>query len=182
MLEEMLGAYVIDFQGIWDKHLALVEFSYNNSFQGSISMVPYEVLYGQKCQTPFCWNEVGESKLQNVEMIEVTSEKMRLIQDKLKTDQKSYAGIRRSDLEFTVGDKVFLKISPWKGVVHFCERWKLDLRFFGPFIVLEKFGLVAYHLELPRKLDKIHNVFHVSMLKKYVADSSHTIEAPPVEL
>lgn len=137
-------------------------------------MVPYEVLYGQKCRTPFCWNEVGEIKLQNVEMIEVTSGKMRLIRDKLKTDQdwqKSYAGIWMSDLEFTVGDKVFLKISPWKGVVHFRERWKLDLRFFGPFIVLEKFGLVAYHLELPPKLEKIHNVFHVSMLKKYVADS-----------
>lgn len=184
-LEDMLRACVLDFRGSWDKHLPLVEFAYNNSFHASIGMAPYEALYGRKCRTPLCWNEVGERKLQSIELIETTTEKVKIIQDRLKvaqSRQKSYADNRRRDLEFQVGDRVFLKISPWKGVIRFRSRGKLSPRYIGPFLILERIGPVAYRLELPPELEKIHNVFHVSMLKEYIPDPSHTLEAPPVEL
>ncbi|EOY08653.1 DNA/RNA polymerases superfamily protein [Theobroma cacao] len=117
-LEDMLRACVIDFIGSWDRHLPLVEFAYNNSFQSSIGMAPYEALYGRKCQTPFCWDEVGERKLVNVELIDLTNNKVKVIRERLKTAQdrqKNYLDKRRKDLEFEVDDKVFLKVSPWKG-------------------------------------------------------------------
>jgi len=85
-------------------------------------------------------------------------------------------------LEFEFGDKVFLKISPWKGIIRFRSRGKLNPRYIGPFEILERIGPVAYRLELPPKLEKIHNVFHVSMLKKYIPYPSHCLETPPVEL
>ncbi|XP_039126831.1 uncharacterized protein LOC120262973 [Dioscorea cayenensis subsp. rotundata] len=148
-------------------------------------MAPYEALYGRKCRTPLCWDEVGERKLQNVELIEVTTEKVKVIQDRLKVAQdrqKSYANNRRRDLEFQIGDRVFLKISPWKGVIRFRSRGKLNPRYIGSFLILERIGPVAYRLQLPPELKKIHNVFHVSLLKKYVPDPSHALETPPVEL
>ncbi|EOX93994.1 DNA/RNA polymerases superfamily protein [Theobroma cacao] len=117
-LEDMLRACVIDFIGSWDRHLPLVEFAYNNSFQSSIGMAPYEALYGRKCRTPLCWDEVGERKLVNVELIDLTNDKVKVIQERLKTTQdrqKNYSDKRRKDLEFEVDDKVFLKVSPWKG-------------------------------------------------------------------
>ena len=117
-LEDMLRACVIDFIGSWDRHLPLVEFAYNNSFQSSIGMAPYEALYGRKCRTPLCWDEVGERKLVNVELIDLTNDKVKVIRERLKTAQdrqKNYSDKRRKDLEFEVNDKVFLKVSPWKG-------------------------------------------------------------------
>ena len=101
-------------------YLALVKFSCNNNYQASIDMAPYEVLYGRKCRTPLCWDEVGEKKLENVELIKDTSEKIKIIRDKLKVAQnrqKSYADTRRRVLEFEVGDMVFLKVISWKGVI-----------------------------------------------------------------
>ncbi|WRX08036.1 Integrase [Theobroma cacao] len=157
-MEDMLRACVMDFLGSWDRHLPLVEFAYNNNFQSSISMAPYEALYGRKCRTPLCWDEVGERKLVNVELIDLTNDKIKVIRERLKVPQdrqKSYADKRRKDLEFEIDDRVFLKVSPWK---------------------------VAYRLKLPLELDRIHNVFHVSMLKKYVPDPSHILKAPPIEL
>ncbi|EOY04000.1 Uncharacterized protein TCM_019247 [Theobroma cacao] len=184
-LEDMLWAYVIDFIESWDKHLPLVEFAYNNSFQSSIGMAPYEALYGRKCRTPLCWDEVGERKLVNVELIDLTNDKVKVIRERLKTAQdrqKNYSDKRRKDLEFEVDDKVFLKVSPWKGVIRFAKRGKLNPRYIGPFCIIERIGPVAYRLELPPELDRIHNVFHVSMLKKYVPDPSHILETPPIEL
>ncbi|GJR01801.1 hypothetical protein Tco_0524785 [Tanacetum coccineum] len=84
--------------------------------------------------------------------------------------QKSYADLKRKPMEFQVGDKVMLKVSPWKGVVHFGKRGKLNPRYVGPFKVLEKVGSVAYKLELPQELSRVHNTFHVSNLKKCYAD------------
>jgi len=181
----MLRACVLEFSGGWDVYLPLAEFAYNNSYQASIVMAPYEALYGRKCRTPICWDEVGERKLQSVEIVEQTTEKLRVVRENLKTaqdKQKSYVDKRRKDLEFQVKDRVFLKVSPWKGVIRFRTRGKLNPRNIGQFQVIERIRLVAYRLELPPELDKIHNVFHVSMLKKYVPDPSHILELPPIEL
>ena len=96
--------------------------------------------------------------------------------------QKSYADKRRKDLEFQVGDRVFLKVSPWKGIIRFGRRGKLSPRYIGPYEIIERVGEVAYKLELPEELSRIHNVFHVSMLRKYIADPSHVIVEQPIEL
>ena len=113
------------------------------------------------------------------------SEKIRIIRERLKTAQnlqKSYTNIRMRELEFEVGDMVFLKVALWKGVIRFQKREKLNPRYIGPFRILESIGQVAYWLELPQNLKRIHDVFHISMLRKYIFDPSHVLEAPPVEL
>ena len=111
---------MLEFKGSWDRHLPLMEFAYNNSYQSSIEMAPYEALYGRKCRTPLCWDEVGERKLLGPEIVQVMTDNVKVIRDRLKITQdrhKSYADKRRRDLEFQVGDQVFMRISPWKGVL-----------------------------------------------------------------
>ncbi|GJU47142.1 putative reverse transcriptase domain-containing protein [Tanacetum coccineum] len=142
-LEDMLRACVIDFGKGWVNHLPLVEFSYNNSYHASIKAAPFEALYGRKCRSL-----------------------MPCPRDR----QKSYADLKRKPMEFQVGDKVMLKVSPWKGVVRFGKRGKLNPRYVGPFKVLGKVGEVAYKLELPEELSRVHNTFHVSNLKKCYAE------------
>ena len=124
-LEDMLRACVLDLGGNWEEHLPLVEFAYNNSFHSSIGMAPFEALYGRKCRSPIYWDEVGERKLLGPELVQITTEKIKLIRERLRTAQsrqKNYADRRRRDLEFQVGDYVFLKVSPWKGVFRFWEE------------------------------------------------------------
>ncbi|GJR76299.1 reverse transcriptase domain-containing protein [Tanacetum coccineum] len=121
-LEDMLRACVIDFGSGWDKHLPLAEFSYNNSYHTSIKAAPFEALYGRKCRSPVCWSEVGDAQLTGPELIRETTEMIVQIKNRLlaaRSRQKSYADVRRKPLEFEVGDKVMLKVSPWKGVVRF---------------------------------------------------------------
>ena len=133
-LEDMLRACVLEFKGSWDRHLPLVEFSNNNSYQSSIEMTPYEALYGRKCRTPLCWDEVGERKLLGLEIIQVTTDNVKVIRDRLKIAQdrhKSYVDNRRRDIEFHVRDQVFLRISPWKGVLRFGKKGKLSSRYMG---------------------------------------------------
>ncbi|GJZ46165.1 putative reverse transcriptase domain-containing protein [Tanacetum coccineum] len=169
----MLRACVIDFGKGWVKHLPLVEFSYNNSYHASIKAAPYEALYGRKCRSPVCWAEVGEAQLTGPEMIQETTEKIVLIKQRIQAAQdrqKSYADLKRKPMEFKVGDMVMLKVSPWKGVVRFIKRGKLNPRYVGPFKVLAKVGDVAYTLELPQELSRVHHTFHVSNLKKCYAD------------
>jgi hypothetical protein len=181
----MLRACVIDFGVGWSKYLSLVEFAYNNSYQASIDMAPYEALYGRKCRSPVCWYEVGERRLMGPELIQITSDKIKVIRDKLQTAQsrqKNYADKRRCNLEFSVGDNVFLKVSPTKGIFRFGKKEKLSPRFIGPFEILERVGVVTYRLALPPNLSSIHPVFHVSMLRKYLSDPSHVLEVQPVEL
>ena len=128
-LEDMLRSCVIEFKGSWDTHLALMEFAYNNSYHASIEMAPFEALYGRKCRTPMCWDEVGERRLVGPELVQVTSEKVQVVRDNLKKArdrQKSYADSCCRDLQFEIGDRVFLKISPWKGVLRFRKRGKLS--------------------------------------------------------
>ncbi|GJR98910.1 putative reverse transcriptase domain-containing protein [Tanacetum coccineum] len=172
-LEDMLRACAIDFGKGWVNHLPLVEFSYNNSYHASIKAAPFEALYGRKCHSPVCWTEVGEAQILNPELIQETTEKIIHIKQRMQAArdrQKSYADLKRKPMEFQVRDKVMLKVSPWKGVVHFGKRGKLNPRYVGPFKVLEKVGEVAYKLELPEELSRVHNTFHVSNLKKCHAD------------
>ncbi|XP_070041629.1 uncharacterized protein, partial [Nicotiana tomentosiformis] len=134
-LEDMLRACVLDFKGNWDDHLALIEFAYNNSYHSSIKMAPYEALYGRRCRSPVGWFEVGETELYGPDLIHQAIEKVKLIQERLRTAQsrqKSYSDVRRRDLEFEVGDWVFLKISPMKGVMRFGKKGKLSPRYIGP--------------------------------------------------
>ncbi|GKB22983.1 putative reverse transcriptase domain-containing protein [Tanacetum coccineum] len=169
----MMHACAIDFGKGWVNHLPLVEFSYNNSYHASIKAAPFEALYGRKCRSPVCWTQVGEAQILGPELIQETTEKIIQIKQNMQAArdrQKSYADLKRKPMEFQVGDKVMLKISPWKGVVHFGKRGKLNLRYVGPFKVLEKVGEVAYKLELPEELSRVHNTFHVSNLKKCYAD------------
>nr|GEV48462.1 putative reverse transcriptase domain-containing protein [Tanacetum cinerariifolium] len=157
----------------WVKHLPLVEFSYNNSYHASIKVAPYEALYGRKCRSSVCWAKVGEAQLTGPEMIQETTEKIILIKQRIQAAQdrqKSYADRKRKPMEFKVEDWVMLKVSPWKGVVRFIKRGKLNPRYIGPFKVLAKVGSVAYRLELPQELSRVHHTFHVSNLKKYYAD------------
>nr|GFA76408.1 putative reverse transcriptase domain-containing protein [Tanacetum cinerariifolium] len=172
-LEDMLRACVIDFGKGWVNHLPLVEFSYNNSYQASIKATPFEALYGRKCPSPVCWNEVGEFHLTGPEIVQETTEKIIQIKQRMQAArdrQKSYADLKHKPMEFQVGDKVMLKVSPWKGVVRFGKRGKLNPRYVGPFNVLERVGDVAYKLDLPEELSRVHNNFHVSNLKKCHAD------------
>nr|GEW78683.1 putative reverse transcriptase domain-containing protein [Tanacetum cinerariifolium] len=184
-LEDMLWACVIDFGSSWDKHLSLVEFSYNNSYHASIKAAPFEALYGRKCRSPICWSEVGESQLTGPELVQETTEKIVQIKNRLLTarsGRKSYADLKRRLTEFEVGDKVMSKVSPWRGVIRFGKRGKLSLRFIGPFEVIERIRPVAYKLELPDKLRRIHDTFHVSNHKKCFVNDDVVILLDEVQL
>ncbi|GJS48670.1 putative reverse transcriptase domain-containing protein [Tanacetum coccineum] len=178
-LEDMLRACVLDFGGSWDVDLPLVEFLYNKSYHSSVRCAPFEALYGRKCRSLIMWAEVREGQLIEPELVQETTEKISQIKDRLKVvrdGQKSYANKRRKPLEFSVGDYVLLKVSPWKGVVRFRKKGKLAPRFVGPFKIVEKVGPVTYRLDLLEELNGVHDTFHVSNLKKCLADP--TLQVP----
>ena len=113
----------------------------------------------------------------------ITSEKVKVVRDNLKTAkdrQRNYADNRHKDLQFDIGDRVFLKISPWKGILRFRRRGKLSPRYIGPYEIVSKVGPIAYRLKLPPELSRIHDTFHVSMLRKYIPDPSHVLKEQPV--
>ena len=185
VLEDILRAYILDHKGNWEEHLPLVEFAYSNSYQASIQMAPYEALYGRPCRSPLCWTEVGESSITGLDLIRDTSEKVSLIRQRLlmaQSWQKSYADVRRRPLEFEIWDHVFLKVMPKRGVVMFGKRRKLSLRFIGPFEILERIGTVAYRLALPPSMSGVHEVFHVSMLRKYTPDPAYVVDWGQIEV
>ncbi|GKV43664.1 hypothetical protein SLEP1_g50928 [Rubroshorea leprosula] len=157
VLEDMLRACALDLPESWDNHLPLAEFAY----------------------------KVGYERVMELDFVQQTTEKVKLIQQRLKVAQdrqKSYADNRRRPLEFEVGDHVFLKVSPTKGVYRFGLKGKLSPRYIGPFEILERVGEVAYRIALPPELSNVHNVFHVSVLRKYESDPSHVINFEPLEL
>jgi hypothetical protein len=185
ILEDMLRACVLEFPHKWDECLSLAEFSYNNSYQESIKMAPFEALYGRRCRTPLNWSEPEERWFFRPDMVKETEEKVQRIIHNLKeaqAQQKSYADKRRQPLYFQVEDYVYLKVSPMKGVSHFGVKGKLAPRYIGPFPILEQCGLVAYRLQLPETLSAMHNVFHVSQLKKCLRVPDRTIEVTDVTL
>ncbi|GKB81863.1 putative reverse transcriptase domain-containing protein [Tanacetum coccineum] len=149
----------------------------------AVRCAPFEALYGRKCLSPIMWAEVGEGQLIGPELVQETTEKISQIKDRLKAAldrQKIYAYKRRKPLEFSVGDYVLLKVSPWKGVVRFGKKGKLAHGFVRPFEIIEKVGLVAYRLDLPEEFNGIHETFHVSNLKKCLADL--TLKVPLDEI
>ena len=185
ILEDMLRACVLDFGGSWSKYLPLIEFSYNNSYQSTIGVAPYEMLYGRRCRSPIHWDETGERKYLGPESVQKTNEAIEKIRARMLTAQsrqKSYADPKRRNVEFQVGDYVFLRVSPWKGVRRFGKKGKLSPRYVGPFEILEKIGQVAYRLALPPALSAVHNVFHVSALRKYIPDDTHVLSYENLEL
>ena len=185
MLEDMLRACVLDHKGSWEEHLPLVEFAYNNSYQASVQMAPYEALYGRPCRSPLCLTEVEESSITGPDLIRDTFEKVSLIRQCLlmaQSRQKSYADVRRRPLEFEVGDHIFLKVMPRRGVVRFGKRGKLSPRFFRPFEILERVSIFAYRLALLPSMSSVHEVFHVSMLRKYTPDPAHVVDLGPIEV
>ncbi|KAA3484672.1 reverse transcriptase [Gossypium australe] len=133
-------------------------------------MTPYEALYGRKCPTPLYWTELSETKFRGVDLIKDSEQK------------KSYADLKRKDIEFEIGDKVFLKVSSWKKVLRFGCKGKLSPRFIGPYEIIERVGPVAYRLSLTPELEKIHNVFHVSMLRRYRSGPSNVISPTEIEI
>ncbi|GKB02432.1 putative reverse transcriptase domain-containing protein [Tanacetum coccineum] len=161
-LEDMLRACVIDFRKGWERHLPLVEFSYNNSYHASIKAAPFEALYGRKCRSPIV--------------------QIRQLLQAARDRQRSYVNIRRKPLEFQVGDRVMLKVSPRKGVIRFGKRGKLNPQYIGPFKILERIGPVAYKLELPEDLSNVHSTFHISNLKKRLSDESLVIPMKELQL
>ncbi|CAN6465575.1 unnamed protein product [Victoria cruziana] len=184
-IEDMLRACVLEWQGEWDKHLPLVEFVYNNSYHASIGMAPFEALYGRPCHTPGYWYDIADASFEDLLVLRYYEDQVHMIKDRLQTAQhrqKCYADRRHRALEFNVGDFVFLKISPTKGIFRFGKRGKLSPRFIGPFEVTERIGLAAYRLALPPHLSQVHNVFHVSMLLKYLPDPNRHTEQIDVQV
>ncbi|GKD46361.1 putative reverse transcriptase domain-containing protein [Tanacetum coccineum] len=165
-LEDMLRTCVIDFGKGWDKHLPLVEFSYNNSYHTSIKAAPFEAMCGRKCRSPICWAEVGDAQLTGPEIIHETIEKVIQIKKRIQAARdrkKSYADRIRKPLEFQAGDK-------------------LNPRYIGPFKILAKVGMVAYRLELPEQLSWVHSTFHVSNLKKCFSDEPLAIPLDEIQI
>jgi hypothetical protein len=169
ILEDMLRARVMENQGNWDKNLSWAEFSYNNSYQESLKMAPFEALYGRRCRTPLNWIEPREKVILGPDLIDESETTICHIQENLKaarSRQESYANRRRRLLEFEVGDHVYQWVSPMRGVKRFGMKGKLAPLYIGPFAILEKCGPMAYKLELSSSLAGVHDVFHVSQLKK----------------
>ncbi|CAN6700773.1 unnamed protein product [Malus baccata var. baccata] len=156
-LEDMLRSSVLQFSDGWHDCLDLVKFAYNHSYHSSIGMSPFEELYGKSCRTPLCWSKVIKSNLKTA-------------QDR----QKSLVDKHATDWVY--------KLSPWRGVVWFGKKSKLSPRYIRPYLITEIIGEVAYRLELPSELSKVHNVFHVLMLPHYISDPSHVIPLQLLEM
>jgi hypothetical protein len=169
ILEDMMRACALKDNQSWDKCLLYAKFSYNNSYQESIKMTPFEFLYGRKCGTPLFWNEPGKNQIFGPDILQEAERQVQMVRENLKLAQsrkKSYADNRRRELRFQVGDFMYLKVSPMRGLRRFKIRGKLAPRYIRPFNILEQRGEVAYQLELPPQLSDVHDVFHISQLRK----------------
>jgi hypothetical protein len=185
ILEDMLRACVLHYGKNWDKCLSLAEFSYNTSYQSSLKMAPFEALYGRRCRTPLNWSQVGEREIFGPDLVLEAEEKVRVIKKNLEAAQarqKSYHDKRRKPLQFEVGDHVYLKVSPTKGVQRFGIKGKLAPRYIGPYEIKANYGPVAYQLKLPPHMSAVHDVFHVSQLRKCVRLPTEVLPEPELEI
>jgi hypothetical protein len=165
----MLRACALQDQSGWDKRLPYIEFSYNNSYQASLKMSPFQALYGRSCRTLLQWDQPGEKQVFGPDIQLEAEENIKMVRENLKivqSRQRSYADTRRRELSFKVGDFVYLKVSPIRGVRRFGVKGKLAPCYVGPYQILARRGEVAYQLSLPEGLSAAHGVFHVSQLKK----------------
>ena len=184
-LEDLLRTCVLDHLGTWSDMLPLVEFTYNNSYHSSIGMAPYEALYGKRCRTPLCLQQDGESVVLGPEFLQQTTKKVKMIQDRMRATQsrqKSYGDKRRRPLEFEAGDHVFLRVTSTTCIGRALKSRKLTPRFIGPYQITRQIGPVAYEIALPPHLANLHNVFHVSQLRKYIPDPAHVLEEDDVQI
>ncbi|WVZ90691.1 hypothetical protein U9M48_036972 [Paspalum notatum var. saurae] len=173
LLEDLLRACVLTYGPNWEASLPFAEFSYNNSYQASLGMSPFQALYGRQCRTPLMWEEVGERQFYGPAMFIEAAENMA---------KKSYADKRRRELTFDEGEFVYLKVSPLRGTNRFHTRGKLAPRYIGPFRIKRKVGDLAYELELPEHLSGVHPVFHVSQLRKCLRLPDDQISLEVVDL
>eukprot|EP00253_Pinus_taeda_P010542 PITA_10542 len=173
----MLRAYVMLKPGQWEEYLHLVEFAYNNGYHTSTQLSPFEVLYGRKCHTPSSWGGPEDKLSLGPEMLKDMEDMVKRVRANLKAAQdrqKSFANRKRRFTEYKVGDHVFVRIQTRRSTLQWSGCAKLAPRYFGPFQILARVGPVAYQLALPSHI-RIHNVFHVSVLQKYVYDPKHVI-------
>jgi hypothetical protein len=185
ILEDMLRACVIHYGKDWDKCLSLAEFSYNNNYQSSLKMAPFVALYGRRCRTPLNWSQAEEREIFGPNLVLELEEKVRIIKRNLEavqTRQKSYHDKRRKPLQFEVGDHVYLKVSPTKGVQRFGSKGNLAPRYIGPYEIIETCGPVAYQLKLPPHMSAVDDVFHVSQLRKCVRLPTEVLPEPELEI
>jgi hypothetical protein len=181
----MLRMYVMDQQKCWEEFLPLVEFSYNNSYQSTIKMAPFEFLYGKLCQTPLSWDRIEDRVLVGPEAMQEMEEKMKTIRQRIKEAQdrqKSYADVHRVDRSYEVSDRALLRVKPHKSSIKFGKGAKLSPRFMGPFEIVERKGPVAYRLDLLDSLRRMHDVFHVSVLRHYISDPTHVIDMSSLQV
>jgi hypothetical protein len=185
VLENLLRACVLTFDKDWESSLPYAEFSYNNSYQASIKMSPFEALYGRKCQTPLMWSNIGENTLEGPAFVKEAEEKVALIRKRLleaQSRQKIYADNRRRELRFEEGDFIYLKVSPMRVVKRFQVKGKLAPRFVGPYPIIGRVGPAAYRLELPESMSDIQDVFHVSQLRKCLQVPENHIEEETIQI
>jgi hypothetical protein len=185
ILKDMLRTCVLQYDKNWDKCLSLAEFFYNNSYQASIKMAPFEALYGRRWRTPLIWSQTGERKIFGPDLVIEAEDKVKTTQTNLKaaqSQQKSYADIRRRPIQFQIGDLVYLRVSPTRGIQRFGVKGKLAPRYVGPFEITEICGPVAYRLQLPPQLAAIHDVFHVSQLRKCTKTPTEIIESQTIDI
>jgi hypothetical protein len=178
VIEDMLRMYVMDKPSKWEEYLHLVEFSYNNGYQASLKMSPFEALYGRKCNTPVSWDNPIDRIVVGSDFLREMEEKMIKIKQNLKAAQdrkKNYVDKGITHMEFKVGDHVFLKVKANRSSLKLGNCLKLASHYCGPFEILERIGPIAYMIALPASMF-VHNVFHVSFLKKYIPYANHVID------
>jgi hypothetical protein len=178
ILEDVLRMHVMHQPNKWEDYLPLVEFAYNNGYQASLKMSPFEVLYGRLCNTPVSWNNPVKKMSFGPDMLKEMEQQVTQIKQNLKVAQnrqKSYADQKRTPTEFKTGDHIYLRVRLRKSSLKMRTCAKLSPQYGGPFEVLDRVGPIAYRLALPPTV-KEHNVFHVSLLEKYVHDANHIID------
>jgi hypothetical protein len=169
ILEDMLRACALQDKIGWDKRLPYTKFSYNKSYQASLKMSPFEALYGRNCRTPLHWDQPGDRQVFGPNILLEAKENIRMVRENLKaaqSRQRSYVDTRRSELSFEVGDYVYLKVSPIRGTKRFGVKGKLAPRYIRLYQIQARCREVAYQLSLPENLSALHDVSHVSQLKK----------------